>query len=63
MSLKIFVASHGLEPCQTEPKSVVLPLHHEAENKVHQYLAPFNDTSRWYLRLNWVIKGEPYISL
>ena len=25
----MFVVSQGLEPCQTEPKPVVLPLHHE----------------------------------
>ena len=29
----MFVVSQGLEPCQTEPKSVVLPLHHETELK------------------------------
>ena len=28
LSLLLFVVPQGFEPCQTEPKPVVLPLHH-----------------------------------
>ena len=34
----MFVVSQGLEPCQTEPKPVVLPLHHETGVKNITYL-------------------------
>lgn len=34
----MFVVPQGLEPCQTEPKPVVLPLHHETGVKNITYL-------------------------
>ena len=43
-------ARPGFEPRQTEPESVVLPLHHRADREVLQKMAPaagFEPATKW----------------